>query len=198
MNKICIVPFSLSMVLAFGLLNADATKPAPATTTAKVASTSAAQETVYISTASIQQTELGKELMEGLTKRANEFSTKLQDKRQAAAKVEEGLKSRASLLTADAREKEEKKLRELSREFEDLREEAGREIEKLQQQAMLELNKAAISAAEELAKKHNYKEVKDSTTALYVDKTLDRTEEFVKIMNTQFAQKKDTKKTAAA
>lgn len=199
MNKLLVTSLC---VLAIGSVRAEdkkeTAKPAAVASVKSVAST--VQDTVYISLTSVQQTDLGKELTDKFTKRAAELNTKLMDKRQEAAKIENDLKARASLLTADAREKEEEKLRRLAREFEEMRDEAGREIEKLQQQASLELNKAATLAAEKLAKDHGFKVVKQKEEALFVDAALDYTAEFTKIMNTQYAQtqKTATKKTAAA
>lgn len=150
----------------------------------------------YVSASMVQQTELGKQWTERITKCANEWNTKLQEKKQTAAKIESDLKSRASLLTAEAREKEAKKLRDLEREFEDLREEAGREMEKLSQQATNEISKAATVAAEKLAKDRGFKVVYEveSGRPLYVAKELDHTADFIKLMDAQtVAQKADAK-----
>lgn len=147
----------------------------------------------------INKTQVDKEFVEALIGKQQEFQQELKAKGEEIQKKEQNLKAKASALSADA-------LKKLYEELDDIRVQANRLAERrqkeLQQEEMntrFKVFKTIQDFAQQLLKsKPGVKVIFEKNSVLAFDAAIDMTEELVKIIKDDLAEKEAAKKKKAA
>jgi outer membrane protein len=134
----------------------------------------------------MRQCEQGTECGKDLEKIREQLSKGIQEDEQKLTRDMTEFQSKASTLSAAAREKEEKRLRKMKTDYDTKLQESEYEMKLAMQKRTEELAQDMEKAVIEVAKREKFDAVVDTVTGrvLYVDPTLNITDSVVKEMNT--------------